>query len=121
MTWAMMGRCYLEKKMTSSITPPTAQEMEALEGAADCLRTLAHPVRIRMLQMLLQDKYCVGELAEACAIAPHVASEHLRLLQRCGFLKADREGRNTYYQVIDTHVKPLLDCLRDRFDCGCGS
>jgi ArsR family transcriptional regulator, zinc-responsive transcriptional repressor len=106
--------------MSRTITPPTDKEMTALEGAADCLRTLAHPVRLRMLQMLLKERYRVGELAEACAIAPHVASEHLRLLQRCGFLKADRVGRSTYYQVIDTHVEPLLACLRDRFDCGCG-
>ena len=100
--------------------PPNAQEAAALEAAADCLRTLAHPARLRMLQMLLKDQYRVGELAEGCGIAPHVASEHLRLLQRCGFLKADRQGRNTYYQVIDSHVAPLLACLRDRFDCGCG-
>lgn len=107
--------------MTRTIAPPTEQELTALEGAADCLRTLAHPMRLRMLQMLLRERYRVGELAEACGLAPHVASEHLRLLQRCGFLKAVREGRSTYYQVIDTHVEPLLACLAQRFDCGCGS
>ena len=105
--------------MSRIIEPPTELEMKALEGAADCMRTLAHPMRLRMLQMLLKDRYKVGELAECCAIAPHVASEHLRLMQRCGFLKPIREGRNTYYQVIDTHVESLLDCLAQRFDCGC--
>lgn len=105
--------------MSRTIEPPTEQEMIALEGAADCLRTLAHPMRLRILQMLLKDRFRVGELAEACGIAPHVASEHLRLLQRCGFLKPLREGRNIYYQVIDTHVESLLACLGQRFDCGC--
>lgn len=105
---------------TKTLTPPTGQEAATLEAAAECLRTLAHPARLRMLQMLLRQRYRVGELAEACGIAPHVASEHLRLLQRCGFLKPVREGRNTYYQVIDAHVEPLLECLRNRFDCGCG-
>lgn len=100
--------------------PPTDQEATALEAAADCLKTLAHPARLRMLQMLLKAQYNVGELAEGCGIAPHVASEHLRLLQRCGFLKSVRQGRNIYYQVIDSHVEPLLACLRDRFECGCG-
>jgi DNA-binding transcriptional ArsR family regulator len=104
---------------TKTLAPPTEQETAALEAAADCLRTLAHPARLRMLQMLLCERYRVGELAEACGIAPHVASEHLRLLQRCGFLKPIREGRNTYYQVIDTHVGSLLECLHARFDCGC--
>jgi DNA-binding transcriptional ArsR family regulator len=106
--------------MSRVITPPTEQETRALESAAECLKTLAHPVRLRMLQMLLKDQYRVGELAEACGIAPHLASEHLRLLQRCGFLSANRDGRSIYYRVIDAHVAPLLGCLNDRFDCGCG-
>ncbi|MGA1525980.1 MAG: transcriptional regulator, partial [Planctomycetota bacterium] len=40
---------------------------EALEGAAECLRTLAHPHRLRMVQMLLQAEFTVGELAAACS------------------------------------------------------
>lgn len=105
--------------MNRVVGPPTDLETRALEAAAECLKTLAHPVRLRMLQMLLREQYRVGELAEACGIAPHLASEHLRLLQRCGFLTADRDGRSTYYRVVDTHVAPLLACLHDRFNCGC--
>lgn len=76
------------KKLTS---------LEALALAAECLKTLAHPHRLRMVQLLLQGNYSVGELAEACEIPSHMASEHLRLMQRCGFLKADKEGRFVYY------------------------
>ena len=57
--------------------------MKALEQAAECLKTLAHPHRLRMVQMLLRGRYTVGELAEACEIPSHMASEHLRLMQRC--------------------------------------
>lgn len=106
--------------MSRVTVPPTEQEAKSLEAAAECLKTLAHPVRLRMLQMLLTSQYRVGELAQACGIAPHLASEHLRLLQRCGFLAADRDGRSTYYRVIDTHIASLLACLKDRFNCGCG-
>ena len=56
--------------------------LKALAEAAECLKTLAHPHRLRMVQMLLQGRFAVGELAEACEIPSHMASEHLKLMQR---------------------------------------
>ncbi len=52
-----------------------------------------------MLQLLLCDRYTVGELAEACGLPSHMASEHLRLMQRCGLLSRRKEGRKVYYHV----------------------
>lgn len=88
---------------------------EALAQAAECLRTLAHPHRLRMVQLLLQKHYTVGELAEACEIPSHMASEHLRLMQRCGFLKAEKEGRFVYYTIAEPHLADLMACVEARF------
>jgi ArsR family transcriptional regulator, zinc-responsive transcriptional repressor len=90
-------------------------EMEALGQAAECLRTLAHPHRLRIVQMLLAGKYTVGELAEACGIPSHMASEHLRLMQRCRFLSVDKEGRRAYYSVCEPHLASIMACVEDRF------
>lgn len=60
--------------------------MPALAAAAECLKALAHPHRLRIVQLLRRGRYTVGELADACEIPSHMASEHLRLMQRCGFL-----------------------------------
>ena len=89
--------------------------LEALGDAAECLRALAHPHRLRMVQMLLQGDYTVGELAEACDLPSPMASEHLRLMQRCGFLTSEKEGRKVYYQVVEPHLKSILKCIEDRF------
>ena len=72
--------------MTKTKMPPGLTDLESLEQAAECLKTLAHPHRLRIVQMLLRGRYTVGELAEACDIPSHMASEHLRLMQRCGFM-----------------------------------
>lgn len=90
-------------------------DLDALEEAADCLRTLAHPVRLRMVQMMLHGEYTVGELAEACEIPSHMASEHLRLMQHCGFLVRRREGRRTYYQVVEPCLENFMQCIAGRF------
>jgi DNA-binding transcriptional ArsR family regulator len=89
--------------------------MKALVQAAECLRTVAHPHRLRMIQMLLRGRYTVGELAEACAIPSHMASEHLRLMQRCGLLSAEKNGRKAYYQVAEPHLANIMACVEARF------
>src|SRR5690242_14049738 len=90
-------------------------ELDALCQAAECLRTLAHPHRLRMVQMLLQGDYTVGELAEACELPSAMASEHLRLMQRCGFLASEKDGRKVFYRVAEPHLKNILKCVEDRF------
>ena len=89
--------------------------LEDLEGAAECLRTLGHPIRLRILQMLLHGQYTVGELAEACEIRSNVASEHLRLMQHSGFLARRQEGRRMYYQVIEPALGHIMSCIEERF------
>ncbi|WDI40605.1 ArsR/SmtB family transcription factor [Bremerella sp. P1] len=87
--------------------------------AAECLRTLAHPVRLRIVQLLLHGRYTVGEIAKDCETPDNVTSEHLRLLQRCGFLQSEREGRFVYYQVAEPHLEHLMACIEGRFlPCG---
>jgi ArsR family transcriptional regulator, zinc-responsive transcriptional repressor len=103
---------------TQPTRKPKLMPLNALAQAAECLKTLAHPHRLRMVQMLLQGRYSVGELAEACGIASHMASEHLRLMQRCGFLANEKEGRNAYYQIVEQHLASLMSCIEARFGGG---
>ncbi len=100
----------LDAEKLAALTP-----LEALEQAAECLKTLAHPHRLRMVQMLLRDRYTVGELAEACGIPSPSASEHLRLMQRCGFLANEREGRKAYYRIVEKHLAGIIACIESRF------
>ncbi|HVW35741.1 MAG TPA: metalloregulator ArsR/SmtB family transcription factor, partial [Pirellulales bacterium] len=81
---------------------------------------LAHPHRLRMIQMLLQGDYTVGELAEACELPTAMASEHLRLMQRCGLLSSEKDGRKVFYRVAEPHLKSILKCIEDRFDSRAG-
>jgi DNA-binding transcriptional ArsR family regulator len=88
---------------------------QAFAQAAECLKTLAHPVRLRMVQLLLHGRYTVGELAEDSGVPDNVASEHLRLMQRCGFFTSERDGRRVYYQVAEPHLEQLMNCIESRF------
>lgn len=99
--------------------PKTSQRLTSLsdlEQAAECLRVLAHPHRLRMIQMLLRGRYTVGELADACELPSAMASEHLRLMQRCGFLSSAKDGRKVFYEVAEPHLRNILACIEQRFD-----
>lgn len=102
----------------STKTKPKLLSLEALAEAAECLKTIAHPHRLRMIQLLLQGRYTVGELAEACEIPSHMASEHLKLMQRTGFLAAGKDGRFVYYSVAEPHLANIMSCVEARFGKG---
>ena len=103
----------------SANSPKPACSVQDFAEAAECLRTLAHPVRLRILQLLLHGRYTVGELAADCEIPDNVGSEHLRLLQRCGFLASERDGRKVYYRIAEPHLQQLMACIEGRFlPCG---
>ena len=102
----------------NAIKTPKLTSLDALEQAAECLKTLAHPHRLRMVQLLLRGRYTVGELAEACGIASHMASEHLRLMRRCGLLSCEKDGRKAFYAVAEPHLESLMACIETRFGRG---
>jgi DNA-binding transcriptional ArsR family regulator len=102
-----------KKVPADSAKPPGS--VDDFAEAAECLKAMAHPVRLRIVQLLLYGRYTVGELASDCGIQDNVGSEHLRLLQRCGFLVSEREGRRVYYRVAEPHLEQLMACIEKRF------
>lgn len=96
-------------------TRPQLLSLDLLTEAAECLRTVAHPHRLRMVQMLLEGDYTVGELAEACAIPSHMASEHLGRMKDRGLLTSKRDGRRIYYSVAEEGLADILACIERRF------
>ena len=104
--------------LVSRSKPPKLMSLPSLEEASECLKTLAHPYRLRMVQMMLRGRYTVGELADACEIASPLASEHLRLMKLCGMLTAEKEGRKTFYRVAEPHLADIMRCVEGRFGGG---
>lgn len=84
-----------------------------LEKAAEVLRVLAHPHRLRFVDLLLNRRLRVGELAEAAGLAPAAVSQHLNHMRAHGILAVERDGREAYYHVISPHARQLLACIRE--------
>ncbi len=84
---------------------------EKLSQAADCLRVMAHPVRLKLVNLLMQGEFSVSELSEMCNCSANQTCEHLRLMKSCGFLSSERDGRRVFYKVISPRLPKLLECI----------
>lgn len=101
--------------MSESDAQRASTSIEGLSSAAECLKTIAHPHRLRMIQLLLNGEHTVGELAEQCGIPSHMASEHLGKMKDRGLLSAERDGRKTYYRIAEPHLAEIMKCVEARF------
>ena len=90
------------------------------DSAAQVLRVLAHPQRLRMVDFLLRQPVAVGELAVALKLAPAAVSQHLNHMRAHGIVDGKREGRIVRYEVVNANAKQLIACLRKYGDGCCG-
>jgi DNA-binding transcriptional ArsR family regulator len=93
----------------------TMLDWAALKEATKCLKSVAHPVRLRMLELLSEGEYTVGELADLCEVEPSSASDHLGRLRDRGLLTQDRQGKQVYYQIAAPAVDGIVHCMRSNF------
>ena len=91
-------------------------DMARLRQAAACLKVLAHPARLRMVDILLQGEFPVRRIAEMCDLPAHQVCEHLRLMQGHGLLASVRRGREVYYRTVAPELPRIIACIRET--CG---
>jgi DNA-binding transcriptional ArsR family regulator len=84
---------------------------QQLFDAAECLKVMAHPARIKMVQILMRGEFPVNEIASACGISPNQACEHLRLMQGRRLLTSRRNGKTVYYKILSPRLPSLMDCI----------
>jgi ArsR family transcriptional regulator len=91
-----------------------AGELQAFK--AQFFRALAHPTRIRMLEILVRGGRTVQELQEALALDQPIVSQQLAVLRNQGVVSAQKEGSSVRYALRDPLVGALLDVARRIFD-----
>lgn len=82
-------------------------------GAA--LRTLAHPERLRIIEVLESGPLSVGELTTAVGRPQATVSQHLMRLRAHGLVRAERQGREARYAIAQAGCLSILGCIRTHF------
>lgn len=69
------------------------------ERAAELLRALSHPVRLRIIEILGEGELCVKKLEEILEISQPSVSQHLSRLRYAGLIEAERRGHLVCYRL----------------------
>jgi ArsR family transcriptional regulator len=83
---------------------------------AEFFRALGHPVRIRILEILVVGERSVQELQEALDLDQPIVSQQLAMLRAKNIVKARKEGTTVRYAIPNPLIADLLVIARRIFD-----
>lgn len=75
---------------------------------AEFFKTLGHPARIRVLELLSEREHAVAEMLPEVGIEPAHLSQQLAVLRRANLVVTRKEGSNVYYSLTSPHIAELL-------------
>jgi ArsR family transcriptional regulator len=82
---------------------------------AEFFKALAHPARIKIVELLRSGEKSVNELQTQLEIEPSAVSQQLAVLRSKNIVEARKHGTSVYYAVRDPVVFELLDVARRIF------
>lgn len=69
---------------------------------------LSDPVRIRILEYLLDGPKTAGQIVRHLRRPQSSVAAHVTCLRFCGYVEARRDGRHVWYELIDPRVRRIL-------------
>lgn len=79
---------------------------------AEFFKTLGHPVRIRVLELLSEREHAVSEMLPEVGVEPAHLSQQLAVLRRANLVITRREGSAVFYSLTSPQVAELLKVAR---------
>jgi ArsR family transcriptional regulator len=83
---------------------------------AEMFKALAHPARIRILELLRAGERTVSDLQGALEMESSTVSQQLALLRARDIVTGRKQGTSVFYRVVDPLMFDLLDVARQIFD-----
>jgi len=87
---------------------------------ADFLRSLAHPVRLKIIEHLKEKGSSVNDMVKALGVEQSNLSKHLLVLKQVGIVAARQEGSTVFYTIKDKEIfqvfSPISHILRKNME-----
>jgi ArsR family transcriptional regulator len=87
------------------------EKEETLIDVAEFLKALGHPVRLRIVELLIEHKQCVKNLGDVLGIPQPNISQHLAILRSKGIVGWKREGSIICYFIKDKRATEVYNLL----------
>ena len=87
---------------------------DKLSRVAKILKTIAHPVKLEILEILeaeepLDVSTICGKIEMPCEIS--MMSHHLAKMKDNGILKSEKKGKQVFYSIADRQLLKIFDCM----------
>ena len=83
-------------------------EEDTLEKMAETLKAIAHPVRLQIVNILMNGERSVGELVRTLGTKQSLTSQQLSILKSRGVLKSRRNGNVVFYSLQNSGIKNIM-------------
>ena len=91
-------------------------DIERLKSASKVLRAITHPLRLDLLIFISEHgPINVTTIYKKMDIEQSVASSHLSILRKDGFLSTSKEGKKIFYSVNTDRIDHVLRSIKDYF------
>jgi ArsR family transcriptional regulator len=91
--------------------PGLADDAERAGRAAEVLKALAHPLRLRIVALLCAEPLHVNALAERLDTNPAIVSQQLRILRLERLVEAERLDGLAHYRLLEPKLRTMLRCI----------
>ena len=82
------------------------------ERNSQVLKALSHPIRLKILEVLFDNEFCVNDLSDALNLPQAISSHHLAIMKTSGILHSHKQGARAYYSVKNNLAKGIISILR---------
>jgi DNA-binding transcriptional ArsR family regulator len=90
-------------------------EEEHIVTIAHLLKTMSHPIRLKILCLLQDQERTVGQLREEVKTTNANVSQHLAILRNQGIVSSRKDANFMYNRIGDERILQLIQSLRDLY------
>lgn len=87
--------------------------LEKCDEVSQVMKSLSHPIRLKILCHVMDDEKTVNSLTEFCQISQSAMSQFLNRMKSEGVLESRREGTSVYYRISDPKLIKLLRYIKE--------
>jgi ArsR family transcriptional regulator len=95
-----------KKQLVRSVNP------QVLRRAAEIIKLLGHPVRLKIVEVLETGEATVSDIQQQLGLPQAIVSQHLAKLRGGGVVAARRESVHVHYRLTEEKVPHILKCIR---------
>ncbi|MDO8464459.1 MAG: metalloregulator ArsR/SmtB family transcription factor [Gallionella sp.] len=112
MNWCAAWQDKQEQNMVNS---KLIDREEDIQQAAQAIKAIAHPLRLKILCVLGDQEISVQDIVEQVGTSQSNISQHLAILREKGVLATRKDANRVFYRIDDLRTIKLIGMMRDVF------